>query len=553
MFLEFMMYISFLLSSLFLISRYITNKRNPLSYASPLTDKLMYGFFYGVIGLGIMYIHQALDGSGYADPRQVTILLPFFYGGWIPALVSSLLIFVVRFTIFNADGVNVPILLLSIGCTLAIAQILIMSKIDRSKQWYLIAIASMLEIYFFLWFRDRQASFFDPDLLRFAVSFIAGSILSYHFTEALRQSHQVLLELKQSKTELEKSEANYRLIAENSSDLIAVLDSETKAIYLSPSHTSVLGLKTEMCLGKEVSVCVHPDDYHLINKPWAVCLQEKRAFLAEYRFRHALGHWVWVESQFVPVLEETGNIEKIVVISRDITERKETEEVIRNTEKLSVVGELAAGIAHEIRNPLTTLKGFIQVMKQDSTSLQPYFFDIMYEELNRIDLITNELLYLAKPQVQEIGEIPVQKTLDQIITLLHPQAVLQNIILTLRLEYSLPTIIGMENRLKQVFINLLKNAMEAMPTGGEIIVEAKREDESTLYISVKDQGTGIPEDRLDKLGQPFYTLKEKGTGLGLTVCKKIIQEHNGSMTFQSEVGAGTTVIVRLPLLHSNSA
>lgn len=552
MFLEFIMYISILLSSLFLISRYITNKRNPLSFNSPSSDKLLYGFFYGMIGVGLMFIHQSLDGSGYSDPRQVTILLPFFYGGWIPALFSSLVIFAFRCTIFAGGGVDVPLLLSSMGCTLGIAQIIMRSKIDRSKQWYIIAFAGMLEIYTLLWFRDQQPSFFDPDLLHFAFSFFVGAIFSYHFNESLRHSHNVVLELKQSKEELQKSEAKYRLIAEHSSDLIAVLDVESHALYLSPSHISVLGLNTEEYLGKKVSEFVHPDDYEYIYKMWAEGILNIKASLAEYRFRHANGHWVWIESFYVPVLGETGKIEKLVVTSRDITERKQTDELIRNTEKLSVVGELAAGIAHEIRNPLTTLKGFIQLMKQDSAIHQPYFLDIIYEELNRIDLITNELLYLAKPQVQEIKEFHIQRTLDQLTTLLHPQAVLQNIILTVRSEDNLPAIIGVENRLKQVFINLLKNAMEAMPHGGDVVLEAIQENERTLYISIKDEGTGISKDRIDKLGQPFYSLKEKGTGLGLTVCKKIIQEHNGSLTFQSEVGVGTKVEIRLPLNTDSS-
>nr|WP_280875179.1 MULTISPECIES: ATP-binding protein [unclassified Paenibacillus] len=519
-----------------------------MNWFSPLSDKLIIGFFYGVIGVCLMYIGKALNGN-VADLRQIVVVLALFYGGWIPTLVSSLLLFIFRILMFTDSS---PVaFLMSLMCTITITQIIMKSQIPRSKQWYTITLAVMIEVYAYLWYLGAYSSLFDPELLHFAVAFILGSIFSYHFIESLRQSYKVMEELRQSKERLEHSEANYRLIAENSSDLIAVLSVEGNAVYLSPSYLPVIGLRTEQFIGKGIKEMIHPEDYPQLIQLWTELVIEKKAARAECRYLHESGHWVWIESHYMPVLGIKGEIDKVVVISRDVTERKQTEELIRETEKLSMVGELAAGIAHEIRNPLTSLKGFIQLMKKET--FKPSFLDIMYEELDRIETITNELLYLGKPQVQMVKETNIKELLEQIIAFMHPQALLHNTLVTFRAEDKLPLITCVDNHLKQVFINLLKNALEAMPEGGQIFIKTKQEDQETLLISVEDQGIGIPEDRVAKLGEPFFTLKEKGTGLGLTVCKKIIKDHNGNITFRSKVGIGTIAEVRLPISNRITA
>ncbi|MBP1934069.1 PAS domain S-box protein [Ammoniphilus resinae] len=353
-----------------------------------------------------------------------------------------------------------------------------------------------------------------------------------------------ITEKKLMEEKLRRSEAQYRLIAEHSSDLIAMLSVNGDTLYVSPSHLPILGLTPEEFLGKNVVPFIHHEDTPRVVQLWRESLAKKGSSTLEYRFLHKDGHYVWLESNYVPILTGSGEVEKFVVISRDVTERKETENLLRNSEKLSVVGELAAGIAHEIRNPLTTLKGFMQMMKTEED--HPYYIDVMYGELERMEGITNEFLCLAKPQISEIKEIQIWILLEQVSTLLYPQALLNKIELIVESEPNLPLITCVENQIKQVFINLVKNAIEAMDHDGEIRLTAQREDEQNLLITIQDQGIGISPDKIKKLGQPFYSLKEKGTGLGLTVCQKIIREHRGWIDFRSEVGKGTTVEVRLP-------
>ncbi|MMZ55729.1 Sporulation kinase E [compost metagenome] len=350
---------------------------------------------------------------------------------------------------------------------------------------------------------------------------------------------------KAAQKELKASEAKYRLITENTLDLIALWDKSGKVTYVSPSHNACLGYDSEYLQGQLKTEIFHPDDVKSIVGQVKKLIATREPFTLEYRVRHAEGYWLTLEATTMPVLNEEKEVTNFVVIARDVTERKQAEERLRFTEKLLAVGELAAGVAHEIRNPLTTLKGFVQFMREghrDDT-----YFTLMESELERIELITNEFLLLAKPQAYELKPLKVDVLMENVTALLVAQANLFGIELKMKFERDLPIVMCEENLLKQVFVNLIKNAIEAMPDGGEIVIEVKRSGDESIRILVHDQGCGIEAERISKLGEPFYSLKEKGTGLGLMVCFKIIKEHHGSIHFSSEVGKGTTVEIVLPI------
>ena len=236
----------------------------------------------------------------------------------------------------------------------------------------------------------------------------------------------------------------------------------------------------------------------------------------------------------------------VVMTFKDITERQKTEEMLRKSEKLSVVGQIAAGVAHEIRNPLTSLKGFIQFM-QSGAANKPEYYEIMMSELSRIELIITEMLVLAKPQMVRYQSKSIESILNGVVTLLETQAHLSNIQIRLVAERDLPLVLCEENQLKQAFINLIKNAMEAMPDGGPIDIFLRAEGARQIRIVLQDRGSGIPEDVLARLGEPFYTTKEKGTGLGMMITYKILEDHHGYLLIESKVGEVTVVTVTLPI------
>ena len=229
---------------------------------------------------------------------------------------------------------------------------------------------------------------------------------------------------------------------------------------------------------------------------------------------------------------------------KDINEQ---EKKLRESEKLSLVGELAAGVAHEIRNPLTSLKGFSQMIHENPDNVtNKRFTKIMIDEINRINFIVSEFMVLSKPHIVNFSLTDLSTSINNVITLLNTQAIINNIEI-------IPKFIGdrfilkcEENQIKQVIANIIKNAIEAMPNGGtiHIVVEQKN---SNLEIAVIDNGVGIEKEHLHLLGKPFYTTKKEGTGLGLMVSKKIIQNHNGKFEITSIPNHGTTVTISLPI------
>lgn len=243
----------------------------------------------------------------------------------------------------------------------------------------------------------------------------------------------------------------------------------------------------------------------------------------------------------------------VLILYTDIPGRKpvkeilyeKAEEIIRQSEKLSVVGQLAAGIAHEIRNPLTSLRGFTQLLRKKVWEYESYF-DIMLTELERINLIVNEFMVIAKPSAIHFQNNNLTRIVREVAVFIESQAILSNVQIILHEEDKLPLIKSDENQLKQVFINLLKNAIEAMPIGGEIHIYIFRCSADEVLIRIVDQGYGIPEAKIGRLGEPFFTTKPTGSGLGLMVSLQIIDKHNGRIEFHSEENAGTTVDVVLP-------
>ena len=236
----------------------------------------------------------------------------------------------------------------------------------------------------------------------------------------------------------------------------------------------------------------------------------------------------------------------ILTVMRDLTDRKQNEERIIRSEKLSVIGQLAAGVAHEIRNPLTALKGFTQLLRIKYID-HSYYFDIMANEIDRINLIVNEFMTLAKPHYSSFQYSDINKILKSVLSILDTQATLLNIQVTYIAPDDSPKIYCNENQLKQVFLNLIKNAFEAMPNGGTAIIKMEYDlDSRVIHVMIQDHGSGMPESVKKRIGEPFLTTKEKGTGLGLMVTSRIIEEHNGIMEITSEEGIGTIIDVQIP-------
>ncbi|WP_138494582.1 PAS domain-containing protein [Paenibacillus pinistramenti] len=243
---------------------------------------------------------------------------------------------------------------------------------------------------------------------------------------------------------------------------------------------------------------------------------------------------------------ETGGM---ALFFRDITPIRKAEQLMMESEKLSLTGQLAAAVAHEIRNPITSIKGFLKLL-QNSERKQQYF-EIVNTEIDRIELILNEMLALAKPQLSKFESKNIRLLLDQVVSLLGGEANMNSIEICLQ-DFTVtesPEVLCDENQIKQVFINFIKNAIEAMPDGGTLTISLHPPDSvhsRGLRILFTDTGTGIPPELLEKIGEPFFTTKDSGTGLGFMTSRNIIEQHKGKLGITSRVDEGTTIEIELP-------
>ncbi|WP_456277229.1 ATP-binding protein [Bacillus sp. AK128] len=222
-------------------------------------------------------------------------------------------------------------------------------------------------------------------------------------------------------------------------------------------------------------------------------------------------------------------------------------EQIQQSERLKTTGQLAAAVAHEIRNPLTVVSGFLQLFKQDSTLSEEKKGQctLMINELNTAEQVISQFLTIAKPDKDKVTEtVDVKLVLQSVTDLLYSYGHIQD--KSIELSVNGDCMISANNiEIKQLLINIIKNAIEASETGDVIQVMAERE-ESFVVIKVMDHGCGMSEEEVAMLGMPFYSLKSKGTGLGMMICFNIIEKYKGTIDFQSVKGQGTTVTISIP-------
>ncbi|EGW36740.1 PAS domain S-box protein [Desulfosporosinus sp. OT] len=260
---------------------------------------------------------------------------------------------------------------------------------------------------------------------------------------------------------------------------------------------------------------------------------------------------LWIERLFEnriyekfiqPFIDADGSrlIFKVLI---DITDRKNADREMARLDRLNMVGEMAAGIAHEVRNPLTTVHGFLQLLAaKDSTKEYHEFYKLMIEELDRANLIITDFLSLASDKTSDFELINISVIVRSLFPLLSADALNKEKELYLELE-QVPDTKGNENELRQLLLNLARNGLEAMQGGGRTLTIQTYKLGNHIILRVRDQGEGIDPMILEKLGTPFLTTKERGTGLGVAICQSIAARHNAVINYETNPG-GTTVTVK---------
>jgi PAS domain S-box-containing protein len=235
-----------------------------------------------------------------------------------------------------------------------------------------------------------------------------------------------------------------------------------------------------------------------------------------------------------------------VAIVQDITELETLRMELNHVERLSLVGQMAAGITHEIRNPMAVVRGFLQLMREKSPPTLDHYYRIVMEELDRANGIINDFLSLAQNRPVESEKCHLHDIIKELTPLLWADANLRGQTIEVKLDDSMPELLLNAKEIKQLILNLSRNAMEAMTEKGQLTIETRVTNQGGLLM-VSDTGPGIPSGQREKLFEPFFTTKAKGTGLGLALCLSIVERHGGKITVDSTEGQGTTFTVLFPL------
>lgn len=358
-----------------------------------------------------------------------------------------------------------------------------------------------------------------------------------------------------NKREKEAHELTERLnrITDNLQEIVFETDEKGHIIFLNQAWKQMTGYDIDECLGTMYNQYFDQEE-RVIQHLSSVIKEHKDSGRIELQLLHKEGKKVWGDVHYKLYFDEehqfTGGIGTVADITKQklakLELKKSNQQVQMQAQKLAVAGQIAAGIAHEVRNPLTSVNGFLQLMKTQYPERTDYF-DIIFSEIKRIDFVLSELLVLAKPQSVHFQEVQLHGLLEQVITLLKTNAVLSNIDLKQPFKkQDAGAILADANQMKQLFINLIKNAIEAMPEGGSIYISTEKVM-NEWKITIQDEGKGMSEEDIQKIYDPFFSTKTEGTGLGLTICAAILKDHHGRMDVVSELGKGTAFHIYLPV------
>lgn len=364
------------------------------------------------------------------------------------------------------------------------------------------------------------------------------------FQSGLTIFMQDITNYKKQLQALKESEERFAILANNMKDVFWISDEHfTQIHYLSPSFQSLFGMSRREALSNPESILnvVHPDDLNRVKSGFALMRTQKHQ--VEYRLVSPSGEEKCMMTKGFPV-QNHGTI-YFIGIHEDVTEKNEMLRLKEKSQQLSTITQMSAGIAHEIKNPLTAIKGFLQIGAANP-DLRDHYQNIILDEVNRIEAIVQDFMMLSKPKSSlQKEEVEPDRVVSYVTRLLEPEADEKNVQLIYNPKSLNEPILTEPKRLNQILINLVKNAIDAVDIDGIVSIVAELSS-SDLTFSVSDNGPGLSAEELSKIGEPFFTTKEKGTGLGVMVTKKIVGDLNGTISYKSKKGEGTKVTVRLP-------
>ena len=328
---------------------------------------------------------------------------------------------------------------------------------------------------------------------------------------------------------------------------LVAIDPEERIMVLNETAEQLLGRTPAETVGKPSSEILPPacmDMLRALGKEQLIIEKELDCAIGE-------GSAVPLEVIAAVLRDDERTLIGRIALFRDLSELRHLRNEVERSQRLAAVGSLAAGVAHEIRNPLSSIKGFATYFRQRYGGVPDdvKVADIMIQEVDRLNRVITELLEFSRPMALKKKETDLAHLARQVLGTVEGQARDKGITVKADLPPGIPTASIDPDRMTQVFLNLFLNAMAAMDRGGMLSVGIARQDERTLRVSVSDTGTGIRREDLGRVFDPYFTTKPAGTGLGLAIVHRIIEAHGGEIRLQSEPGKGTTFVIVLPVGH----
>jgi two-component system cell cycle sensor histidine kinase/response regulator CckA len=365
---------------------------------------------------------------------------------------------------------------------------------------------------------------------------------------------------------LEREEV-FRLITENAADMIAVVDGVGRRLYNSPAYARILGYSDEELRNATAFEQIHPDDRRKVEEAAAKARMGDAGHQVENRMRHKDGSWRTLESTVSAIRNSDGKVEKLVIVNRDITDRKRLEEQFRQVQKMEAIGRLSGGIAHDFNNLLGVIIGYSEILQENTDPNDPSAgcIDEVLRAGVRAASLTRQLLAFSRQQVLEPTVLDLNTVVSDMEKMLR-RLIGEDVELNTLLNHELGRVKADQGQIEQVILNLAVNARDAMPNGGKLTIQTANitmEEVDTrrypypfktgryVLLTVADTGMGMDSATRARIFEPFFTTKEKGkgTGLGLATVYGVVKQSDGYIEVHSEPNAGTLFKIYLPVVE----
>jgi len=386
----------------------------------------------------------------------------------------------------------------------------------------------------------------ESNLIIISMMYIIGWFIGVLIDNNIQYQEQLkenILSLNQEinfRKEMELQNQKLSRVVEQCPSIIMISDVNGNIEYVNPRFVEITGYIYEEVVGKKVRkpAGLSNEEY---GELWEV-INSGGEWQGEFSSRKKNGEIYWEFANVSPFRNADGVITHYIKVAEDITERKKVANEMARLDRLHLVGEMAAGIGHEIRNPMTTVRGFLQLLeKKEECARHKGYFNLMIDELDRANSIINEFLSLARNKAVDLKVQNLKQIVKTIAPLIMANAINSDKRIKLELE-DIPDILLNEKEMRQLILNLVRNGLEAMSPGGTLVIRTFP-DGKDVVLAVQDQGRGIEPWLLEKLGTPFFTTKENGTGLGLAVCYSIAARHKAEIKVETGPAGSTFSVI----------